>query len=472
MKIAAFIVALVCCGLMFYVKREWKAALLVMGAMTLTVVEIPVIPLHRANFLLQVAFVLSKWKHWPQHFRELRRMPYLCTLILLVSVSALLALLTSSYVDPKFFIESELLFKYYALAYAFWAIKDEKSLKPVLQVSLYCLIGLTFFGVLNYIEKNAMFVNALTEGTTSKIYEDVALGDVYTESARFRVQSMFKSAFDYGYICAAILILHLHGYHRHLESKRAFVIALVCCSFGILMCGCRIVWVGAIFSIACYSMWVFQLSRNVMYGMIAVMLLIIAYNTVPVVEDKVNKVTDVFVENSETEGSSIQMRLSQYAYVLIYTEGNEWLGLGTGYWVHIYSEDQRSVEGLLGVESVILSYLLERGIIGLILWIAFYTIIFRYFWKNRKCRGKPSASSLALTGMGASVLTLYLVFSIGTGELGSVYPTMLLLGMAMKMIESNKRKTMLYALLRRIIKSKNLTRRQQLGLIMRAIRKT
>ena len=39
MKIIAIIVTLVCCGLMFYLKREWKAAMLVMGAMTLTVVE-------------------------------------------------------------------------------------------------------------------------------------------------------------------------------------------------------------------------------------------------------------------------------------------------------------------------------------------------------------------------------------------------------------------------------------------------
>ena len=44
MKIVAIIVTLVCCLLMFYVKREWKAAMLVMGAMTLTLVDIPGIP--------------------------------------------------------------------------------------------------------------------------------------------------------------------------------------------------------------------------------------------------------------------------------------------------------------------------------------------------------------------------------------------------------------------------------------------
>ena len=461
MRIVAIIVTLVCCGLMFYVKREWKAAMLIMGAMTLTLVNIPVIPLHKANLLLQVAFLLSEWRDLPRHFKRLQSTPYLWIPLLIVSFSALLAALTSPYTSIKETIEYELLFKYFAIAYAFWAVKNEKSLKPILQVSLYCLMVLTFFGLLNYIDKNAIFVNALTEGETT-IYGDVALGDVYTESDRFRVQSMFQYAFDYGYICAAILLLHLHGWNRHLESKTAFIIAIVCCMFGILTCGCRIVWVSAVLSIACYSMWVFKLNRNVMYGIIAVILLIIAYNTVPAVEEKVNQLTDVFVEESETGGSSIQMRMSQYMTVAIHIEGHEWLGQGKGYWEHIYTEDRESVSGLLGVESVILQLLLERGIVGLVLWAAFYTVIFLYFWRNRIRRKK-------LTGLGVSILTLFLIFSIGTGELGSVYPTMLLLGITIKMIESSKRKKILYALLLRIMKSKKLTRRQQLVMIIKAI---
>jgi len=461
MRIVAIIVTLVCCGLMFVVKREWKAALLVMGAMTLTLVNIPGIPLHNANLLLQVAFLLSEWRDIPRYFNRLRYTPSLWIPLLIVTFSALLATLTSPYTGIKETLKSELLFKYFTLAYAFWAVKDEKSLKPILQVSLYCLIALTFFGALNYITKSAVFVNALTEGRTS-MYGDVALGDAYTESVRFRVQSMFNHPFDYGYICAAMLLLHLHGWYRHLESKRDFMIAIVCCSFGILICGSRTVWVSAALSIACYSMWAFQLSRNVIYGIVAMMLMILSYYTVPAVEEKVNQVTDVFVEDSETEGSSIQLRMIQYASVLIHIEGHEWLGLGKGYWEHTYTEDRASVSDLYGVESVILQTLLERGIIGLFLWAAFYTIIFLYFWRNRKRRKK-------LTGLGVSILSLYLFFSIGTGELGSVYPTMLLLGMTMKMIESKKRRLMLYAVLRRIMKRKKLTRRQQLIVILKVI---
>ena len=460
-KIVAIIVTLVCCLLMFCVKREWKAAMLVMGAMTLTLVDIPGIPLRKANLLLQVAFLLSEWRDLPRHFKRLQSTPYLWIPLLTVTFSALLAALTSPYTSIKETIEYELLFKYFAIAYAFWAVKNEKSLKPILQVSLYCLIVLTFFGLLNYIDKNAIFVNALTEGQTTR-YGDVALGDIYTESDRFRVQSMFQYGFDYGYICAAILLLHLHGWYRHLESKTEFIIAIACCTFGILTCGCRTVWVCAIFSLICYSMWVFQLNRNVIYGMIAVMLLILSYNTVPAIEEKVNQMTDIFVEKSETSGSSIQLRMSQYMYVAIHAEGHEWLGLGKGYWEYMHTKDPESIRDLYGVESIILQTLLERGIVGLLLWAAFYTVIFLYFWRNRIRRKK-------LTGLGVSILTLYLVFSIGTGELGSAYPTMLLLGSTMKMIESKKRRLMLKAVLRRIMKRKKLTRRQQLIVILKAM---
>jgi len=431
MKFVAIIVTLVCCCLMFFVKRETKAALLVMGAMTLTIVNIPGIPLHKANYLLQASFLLSEWNHLRYHFILFWRTSYLRNLLLLVSGSTLLAAFTTQYVETNEFLQSELLFKYFALAYAFWAFKDEKSLKPILRISLYCMIVLTVFGVLNYIDKSAMFVNALTEGKTSKILEGVSLGDVYMDRDRFRVQSMFKSAFDYGYICAAILLLHIHGWYRHLESKKTFLLAIVCCSFGILMCGCRIVWVCAILSIACYYMWSFKLGRNVTLGIFAMILMIISYNTIPAVEEKVNSVTDVFVEDSETGGSSIALRMSQYMFVLYYTEGNEWLGLGKGYWAYSYAEDPYSVAGLSGVESVILSYLLELGIVGLALWAFFYTIIFLYFWRNRK-------KIRDLTGLGTAILSLYLIFSIGTGELGSVYPTMLLLGFVIKAIESAK----------------------------------
>lgn len=466
MRIIASIVTLICCCLMFVVKRETKAALLVMGAMTLTLVDIPGIPLHKANFLLQAAFILSEWKLWPQHFRKLQRTPCLWILLLIVSVSALLAALTSPYTGIAETVKTELLFKYFALAYAFMAVKNERSLKPALRMSVYGLVALTFFGILNYIDRSADLVNEMTKGEANWIY-DVEFGNVYSERARFRVQSMFKSPFDYGYICAAILILHLHAWYKQMEGKKSFLVAVICCTFGIITCECRIVWVGALLSVICYHIWSFRLGRNMKIGIVGVVAMILSYNFIPAVEEKVNTLTDVFVEDSESGGSSIAMRTVQFAMTLYYVDGNELFGKGKGFfsseiWNPDVDKRQREETGLQGLESVIFNYILERGYFGLTLWGAFYLILFLYFRRNKH-------GNKMLTGVGVSLLTLYLVFSIGTGELGSVYPTMLLLGMTMKMIESHKRKTMLFALLLRIMKRKNLTRRQQLAVILKAI---
>lgn len=431
MKSIAFIVTLVCCCLMFVVKRQTKAALLVMGAMTLTLVNIPAIPFHWANYLLPMAFLLSEWKHLPQHFRNLRQTPYLKNLLLLVCFSAVVAALTTQYVTAREFLQSELLFKYFALAYAFWAVKDERSLKPVLRISMYCLIVLTVFGVLNNMEESAVFVNALTEDIQSVRYEDVDAGDYYGSSSRFRVQSMFKLAFDYGYICNIILLLHLYAWHRGLENRIPFLIVLGCCLFGIGTCNCRIVWISCVFSISCFYWWCFSLNKTSMFAILAVTAFIFSYSTIETFQEKVDKVTDIFQEEPNTSGSSIEMRTLQLAMTWTYIEDDMFLGLGHGYWADSFENNPSKVAGLEGLESVIFYYLLERGFLGLIIWFAFYTYLFSVFRKNRK---KQTLS----TGLGASVLVCYFFFATGTGELGSVYPTLLLLGMVIKFVENTK----------------------------------
>lgn len=464
MNIIAITVTLVSCMLMFFVKRETKAAMLIMGAMTLTLVSVPGVPLHKANLLLQVAFLLSEWDSLEWHVKRLIHTPYLWGLLILVSCSTLLAALTSSYVSILSFLQNELLFKYFALAYSFWAVKDAESLKPVLRVSLYCLIVLTIFGLLNYISGSAAFVNALTEGKTSNIHEGVALGDVFTDDSRFRVQSMFKFPFDYGYICVLMLLLHLYGKYRGLEKWWPFMIAVACCLFGVGICGCRIIWVCCFLAVSCFYVWCFPLNRTTLFGIIAICAFIFSYSTIEAVEKKVDQVTDIFKENPNTKGSSIELRMGQFARTIYYIQGHELLGRGQGYWATSRSQNINNVQGLQGIESVVFQHLLERGIIGFVLWIAFYGWLFFLFWSERK--QKP-----LITGLGVSIWVAYMFFAVGTGELGSVYPTLLLLGMTLKVIDYSQRKNMLISLLLSIIDSKRLTKKQHLGLILKVIKK-
>ena len=128
------------------------------------------------------------------------------------------------------------------------------------------------------------------------------------------------------------------------------------------------------------------------------------------------------------------MRMEQFDATLEnIDEGKIFFGMGHGYFVNDlgWGENERVDERLAGLESVIFNYLLERGIVGLTFWATFYILIFFYLKKHR-------SAYKSITGLGMSFLVLYLLFAIGTGELLSVYPTMLLLGYVFKAIEYDK----------------------------------
>lgn len=439
MKTIAIIFTLVCCLMMFFVKRQTKAAIFIVGAMTLTLVSIPEIPLHNANALIPVSFLLSELTHIKKQLISLWRVSYLKYSILIVTISSVICVLTSPHLltpssEGFVFLQSELLLKYFAICYAFWAYSNETSIRQTLKFSLYCLIALTFFGILNAISGSSYFVNELTKGMTNIHRVDVDLGDVYLDSDRFRVISMFKFPFDYGYICSAVLMLHLYCYHRGIEKTSCFCIAAICCLFGIVSCWCRIVWISFAIALACYYLWTSKLNKMLTIILASIMLIPLFYYTVPFVQERIDSLTDIFIEDSETAGSSMAMRMEQYDATLEnIDEGKIAIGMGYGYFFNDlgWGENERVDKRLQGLESVVYIYLLERGIVGLALWATFYILIFFYLIQNR-------SDYKSITGLGTSIVILYLLFAIGTGELLSVYPTMLLLGYVFKAIEYDK----------------------------------
>ena len=87
-------------------------------------------------------------------------------------------------------------------------------------------------------------------------------------------------------------------------------------------------------------------------------------------------------------------------------------------------------EDLRGLEGIYLNLLLDRGVIGLMFYIAFWGILLVYIIKKRKLR--KDAASLCI-----SMLFVYLLFAIMTGELKSVFITMLILGCGIHLLDNN-----------------------------------
>lgn len=442
MKTIAIIAVLICCVLMFIVRRTYKAGLLVLGTMAFTLVRVPAVPLHSANMLLAVSFILSELNNIRHLFKEAKG-TVVWRLTGLSIIMALITIVTSPHLSGqniRYFVQSELLFKYFALLYAFWGFKDEETIKPVLKITVLGLAILTAFGIVNYVTKSADFVSTMMadlEETGLGVTGSDA-GAKFTYSDRFRVQSMFANPFDYGYICTLALLLHSYAYSNKLEKIRPFMMATACALFGIVTCGCRTIIFCTILGISIYALLAFKPTKTVRIILLSLLLIPIAYQTFPPFQEQVDKMMTMFDKNSDVGGSSLEMRAVQYGTVFMYIQDSPLFGRGYGFFNidlgwgkgQEYIVDSR----LYGLEGVVMSKLLEQGFVGLGFYLAFWITLVIYMFKNKSV-------SEPLTALGIAILATYLSFANMTGELLSVYPTLLLLGFSVKAIECRKLKS-------------------------------
>lgn len=452
MKTISILMVLLCCILMFVVKREYKASLLIVGTVLFTLVKVPILPFHNANMLLPLAFLLSEFSNLSNLIKSAKtdvvwKLMGLALLIFIITILASPHL--HDFSSIKAFFQTELFFKYFALLYAFWAFSTEESIRPTLRVTFYAMLVLTVFGIVNLMTKSADFVGSMMAGNDNVIGLGGVAGDeagqLFAEKERFRVQAMFINPFDYGYICILMLLLHLYGFINRYERKVEFLIVAVCAVFGIVFCGCRTNIFCSLIGISVFFLFAFKLKKSLRLFLIFLAIAGLCYFYIPTVQGTIDNMMTMFDKKSDVTGSSMELRTLQYAAVLYHVQDNPLFGCGYNYfnidmgWGQgkEYLLDQR----LAGLEGVVMGYILERGFVGLFLYFSFYITIFVYFLKNRNYAPKVVA-------FGISVLCVYLTFANMTGELLSVYPTILLLGYVFKVVDFNRLKQQLGGVIR------------------------
>ena len=430
------------CCLMFKLSREYKVAILLLSSICLDAVVLNFVPFGGSQYILSHCFILSEIPHIRQYVKTFKK-TIIYPLLSIVIIAVVILLINSPHYNGnltdglRLFIV-ELTGKYLAVCYAFVSVLSMSNMKPILKVSYYSLLILTAFGVLNLITGRAWFIDTI--GAHMTVAENLTdLGGKFTNSERFRVQAMFFSPFDYGYICILLLLLQLWGYVKKLVSKQQFYISVVCSIFGVLFCGCRTNILCCVIGVIVFVYYAYSMKQWIRYAMMGFFLCVIAYSTVPIIQEKVDQTMTVFDINSQTSGSSIDMRLLQYTAVLYHIRNHELFGRGLGFFnIDMgWGESQAASlvdKDLYGLEGVVMSYLLERGIIGLLLYLAFYATILYFLYRHRVTDKQTSA-------FGLSLVFAYLAFANMTGELGSVFPTLLLLGCCIKLMYCKLTKT-------------------------------
>ncbi len=431
-----YLAVVICMMAMFKVSRAYKIAIIILTEMVFLLVKVPYIPYGMANYVVPLAFIASEIPHLGKLLASAKG-KIVWKLLILVLFSTLIAFIFSPHLHDltafRGYFRSNILFSYFLLIYSYWCYSGENSLKPTLKITYYAMIFITIMGVINFITMKAGWIE-LVAGNREMAGEKTAeeLATRFMEEDRFRNQSVFPFAFDYGFCCIAILLLHIYAYSRKLESKKVFLLVLGCCLFGIFTCGCRTVLFSAIIGLICYFAMANTIGRILKITAIAIPLLIFSYEFIPYFNKQVDSMMTMFDEKETMGGSSIESRMLQYAAVGYYIQDDMMFGRGIGF----YSIDlngsaaaSERVDGdLQGLEGVTSSYLLERGIVGLALYLLFWLWMFFYFRRKKNVAPK-------LVALGCSLITAYLVFAIMTGELNSLLFVLPLLGYVLKTLD-------------------------------------
>lgn len=427
-----YLILVVVCISMFFVNKNKKYILLLINYICLTPVTIPGVPFGNSVFIVPICFFISELKNFTNDYHNLS--PYIKKILLIMIIATIILQINSPHYNDSVFnttrlIISELITKYFIIAYAFISIKDFDEFQKISKSLYYALIILTIFGVLNLITHSSILLNSLGFENSN------------VDNDRFRVQALFANPFDYGYTCIILLYVIILLYNKGFMTIKKYYISLACCIFGIVACGSRSVILTAIISYLIYIILSKSFSKKLYIIFIATILSIASYNLIPSVNEKVNQTLSIFTDSSgnKVEGSNLDMRETQYLTTLFYIKDNPLFGRGKDFfnidlgWKDIDENGDLVMTDLAGLEGVLMSLLLERGIIGVIFYFIFYITLFLKLINYKKYDKETSS-------IGISILMAYTLFANSNGELNSVGPTLLICGALLHILENQKKK--------------------------------
>lgn len=430
---------------MFKVKLEYKIAIFFFSIICLDAVTIRFIPFGGAKFFLSMCFIGSELPRIKRRIKLLKVRKVFPLVLLMILATFVLAVNSThyqSFVNILRLIIFELLAKYFVICYAFIAISSSRQFIPSFRASYVALLILTAFGIINLITEYAIWVDINYQGMEGGTLGD--LGRKFVETDRFRVQAMFQNPFNYGYICILMSLFFLYGHLNKIILKKQYYVAQFCCLFGIVQCGCRTVILCYMAGLLLFVYNAFSLKKWLGKALVVIIVLVLSLPFIP----NIDKYTSFFAKAFDTStiaygdevgGSSIGMRVVQFTAVLYHIKDHLLFGRGKDFFtidLGFGEEGTKTLidKDLLGLESVLMNLLLERGIVGVLFWCIFYGTLL--FWIIKLRKYDKYTYSLCF-----SLLVVYLAFSNMTGELNSVFPTLLLIGGCLRIL---KEKSIIY----------------------------
>lgn len=430
---------LFCSLLMFVVKREQKICLLAIYIICLRGVPSPILP---ATITPIFTFLLSELLYFKQYWQEIKANSLLWPLVILF-IAIIVLFVHSPHLNGLKGLwtafNNGLLRNYIVLFLVFIVSSKLKNLQPLVRTCMICMSVLTLFGLLNLATHHAVFLDWI-ENSSNDGSSLTSAGAVFADTDRFRVQAMFPNPFDYGYVCLMVLMLFEYFRRINVVRKIQYYFILFCCLFGIVSCGARTLLAITIIGGFIYLLLGFKLKRQVHIIVLGGLVFILLLMFVPAVSEKLSFLGTAFSDDSDVSGSSLSMRQLQFAAVMYQIRDNLLFGRGFGYFVMDmgWSQGYSGLvdKDLFGVEGVYLSYLLERGIFGLTMYVLYWLSIIKVVLRSNKI-----TKNRLMMAINLSAIAAYLCFANMTGELGSVPPTSFIIGLTLGLSVYSERRS-------------------------------
>ena len=204
--------------------------------------------------------------------------------------------------------------------------------------------------------------------------------DDYIRFGMVRCRSITAWCSTYGVICILILVsyLLLTYYNRNktlkifLANNKCIYILCALLFIGIISTGTRSIYTTFIIALIPFAS-LALLKPKYIVG-IFIVLLLIYYNYI----DLFNEILDSFINHEEVQGSSVDLRQTQFD--IAYEEFSKSPIWGHGYWAIHELKAKRTA--LMGAESVIFSLIVDRGLLGVISFIFFNWEIVQFLRKQ------------------------------------------------------------------------------------------
>jgi hypothetical protein len=381
-------------------------------------------------FVFQNNKLRSKFRNFPLFFSI--SLVFVC--LLLIGLFDARIDLFSKISRPLFYFLENFIIVFLTYFY----IKSIRDLKKIYNFIILCFVIYGLYGIINYITRVSLYSSFIAE-----IYNSTDFGNSYTimGDSRFRIASFAWHPIYYGLLLAlAISLLVFIYYEKYMQiySKLFYITILGLLGVNLLWTNSRTPLVSLLIGLSFFYLFSIKLGNKVKIALIGVIVLFgivsISPESLKLFDESINTFTS---KGSKLEGSSVEMREMQMGASLLIFSKNPVFGNGFNYITEDlgFSSDENkrvSDSDFAGFESYIYRLLIEQGLVGIFANLFFFISLFIYLFKTRK---KVDLLGKRIIYLSVSMTITFLLFIIGTGEMGTFMIFMALLGVNLKGIQ-------------------------------------